>query len=248
MAKRNRKPTDPALIAKRRADARRIEDAQMRAEGIDPKFARYGDEALDDSRRATFERHGYAVVHQGSMALAEAVRDGRSTIVLDQRGRMLRAKQSDIFDAIDLSAEELAAIRHFQDLLITRAGLGGPGFGGDKTDGGRDSTRERLDFMCDAGREVDDFMARIGPPSAQVLEALLCPNSPHRLVACFDVVFRLTGASTDVSQAIVLRFAARGLVEVRADVERAKLEREKARGAALKANASRRDPQALVMA
>lgn len=217
--RRRRKPSEPDAIREaKRAKVTAQSDAKLRADGIDPVAARWGEEALDDSSREALERQGFQVVRCDDIEALDAERRGRASVVLDHRGRIMRAKKMDAFDSIDLSSEELAAVRGFQDLLVQRAGLGGGGLS-EKVDGSSESTRDKLDRMIEAGRKVEAFITLIGPPSAQVLEALLDPNSDFRMLSWPDVVARLTGETTEAGQAATLRMAARGLVSVHGRVD-----------------------------
>lgn len=216
--RRKGKPFDPAEAAAKRDKARLAGRAKLRADGIDPDAAEWGEEALADADRETLERQGVQVLRYDDKRVRDGIEEKQSTAVIDHRGRLMRAKKMDAFDAINLSSEELAAVRGFQDLLVTRAGLGGGGYA-EKVDGSSESARDKLDRQVEAGRKVEAFMGLIGPPSALVLEALLDPNSNYRLLAWKDVVARLTGETEDAGQAAALRMAARGLVAVHSDVE-----------------------------
>lgn len=213
-----RKPFDPAAQMARREKARAESARKLRADGIDPEAAAWGEEALADADRETLERQGVQVLRYDDKAVRDGIEEKQSTAVIDHRGRLMRAKKMDAFDSINLSSEELAAVRGFQDLLVQRAGLGGGGLC-EKVDGSSESARDKLDRMVEAGRKVEAFMHLVGPPSASVLEALLDPNSNYRLIGWRDVVARLTGETEDAGQAAALRMAARGLVSVHSQVD-----------------------------
>lgn len=180
MAKSRRKPSDPQKIAEARARTVRAEDAKMRADGIDPKIARWGDEPIDDSQRATFERQGYAVVSRTRGAIADKT---RSTVELDHRGRVVRTNKVDIWGELlargSLSQAQHNAIRELQDLMLLRAGLAGRGEARAYDEGRSGGEGDALAYVrrrAEAGRQIDATLLLVGPPSSRLLQALLEPR------------------------------------------------------------------------
>jgi hypothetical protein len=251
MAKRNRKPFDPAADEAKRAKHRQTEDAQMRAEGVDPKIARWGDQPLDGQRVAALERQGYAVVRADSDT---AKNPGRSTVAVDHNGRQVKAShKADVWQQLftrgTLSQSQLNAVRDLQDLMAKRAGLGGR-----DEDKAYSSTRVEApsrdpclvsDTMLTAGIEMDLTLALVGPPSSRLLTALLWPDvlaEPHDWR---DIVARVTGVTYALSQSVPLLIAAQALLDVRPQVQKAMGERKNAQGRAGTSKRERADPQAL---
>ncbi len=175
MAKSNRKarrrPMDPQAAAERRAAQKRAEDNRMREEGIDPVAARFEDERLGEDRIETFARHG--VVYE-----------------TDLRGRLKHAHRADVFEELfkrgTLTRDEHAAIRALQDLMIIRAGMGGRdermSYDRDKADTPLRDPSLVNDTMVDAGRKVDLTLRLVGPPSGELLNALLNPVAERKTV------------------------------------------------------------------
>lgn len=246
MARAKRKPFDPAADAKRKASARALEDRAMRADGIDPKIARWGDDALAPDRVEALERQGFAVVRADSDT---ARNHGRSTVVVDHQGRQIKAShKADIWQQLHARDGErftkamLGAVRDLQDLMARRAGLGGRDEGKAYADVRKDEPLRDAclvsDDMLKAGVEMDLTLRLVGPPSCRLLVALLWPEvlaEPHDWR---EIVKRLTGETRSECQAVPLRTAAQALVDVRAEVQQRL-------GGAGKAKRERSDPQAL---
>lgn len=185
MAKRNRKPFDPAKQEEQRRRRRAAEDAQMRADCIDPSIARWGDDALDDARVEALQRQGFEVVRADSKAAQDV---GRSTVAIDHRGRQIKAShKADIWqqlharDPDKFTKAMLGAVRDLQDLMAKRAGVGGRD---EKMAYARDMADEPFrdpclvsDQMLEAGREMDLTLSLVGPPSSRLLTALLWPEA-----------------------------------------------------------------------
>lgn len=180
MAKAKRKPFDPLLDAKRKERQRAAEDAQMRAQGIDPHTARWGDEALTPDRIEALVRQGFQIVRADS---AEAKDAGVSTVAVDHRGRQVKAShKADIWQQLftrgALNRDQLNAVRDLQDLMAKRAGVGGRdeamAYKRDKTDAPSDPCLVS-DLMLEAGREMDLTLQLVGPPSQRLLTGLLWP-------------------------------------------------------------------------
>jgi len=227
MAKRNRKPFDPAADAAQRLRRRAIEDAQMRADGVDPKIARWGDEALDGERVEALERQGFSVVRADSR---EAGDHGVSTIAVDHRGRQVKAShKADIWqqlharDPLRFTKAMLGAVRDLQDLMARRVGLGGRNearaYGDVRKDEPLRDACLVSDDMLRAAVEMDLTLQLVGPPSSRLLAALLWPDvlaEPHDWR---DIVKSLTGETRAECQAVPLRTAAQALVDVRPQVQ-----------------------------
>ncbi|MCL4715484.1 MAG: hypothetical protein KJZ75_11285 [Hyphomonadaceae bacterium] len=243
-SRRARKPYDPAQDAEKRAKARAAEDRAMRAEGIDPKIARWGDDGMDDSRVEALERQGFAVVR----ADTETARNpGRSTIVVDQHRRQIKAShKADVWQQLHTRDPErftkamLGAVRDLQDLMARRAGLGGrdeaKAYGDVRKDEPLRDACLVSDDMLRAGVEMDLTLQLVGPPSSRLLAALLWPDVLAETHDWREIVTRLTGETHSNALAVPLRIAAQALVDVKAEVQ-------KRLQAAGKGRAERRDPQ-----
>lgn len=245
--KRGRRPTPPAEITEaKRAKLRAAEDAKLRAQGVDPRIASWGEEGMDASRIEALERQGFAVVRADS----ETARNpGRSTIVVDQHGRQTKAShKADIWQQLHtrdperFSAAMLGAVRDLQELMARRAGVGGrdeaKAYGDAKTDEPFRDPCLVSDDMLRAGVEMDLTLQLVGPPSCRLLTALLWPEVLAERYDWREIVARITGETHPNAQSAPLRIAAQALVDVRPEVEK----RLQAAGSG---RLERRDPQGL---
>ena len=240
MAKAKRKPFDPALEAARTARARANEDAQMRAEGIEPQIARWGDDGLSPQREAELKNQG-------------------AEVILDHRRRIKSAfasnhHQADIWHQLysrdTLTRDQLNAVRDLQDLMAKRAGLGGRD---EQMAYARDMTDEPFrdpclvsDQMLQASVEMDVTLRLVGPPSQRVLINVLWPSVMGERCDWREAVKRAAPwAVNAMAQSALLVNAAQALVDVRPQVAAELKRRAGAKADARKANAERADPQAL---
>ncbi len=253
MAKLRRKPSDPAKIMERRAAARRQEDAALRADGVDPKIARWGDEPLDVQRLAALARQGFEVVRAESEA---AKNPGRSTVAVDHRGRQVKpSHKADIWQQLltrgALDRDQLNAVRNLQDIMAKRAGVGGRdeamAYDRDKTDCSSDLCLVS-DRMLMAGVEMDLTLDLVGPPSRRLLTGLLWPSVMCEPCDWREVVQReAPWAKNPMAQSALLVNAAQALLDVRPDVERKLKARTDAKREAKRMADQRADPQALAL-
>lgn len=230
-----RRPSEPADITEaKRARIRAAEDAKLRADGIDPKIARWGEDEVTRTRQAELEGKGVEVV-------------------LDQRRRMKRAHVKDVWEEMhtgkwaSISRQELDAVRRLQELMLIRAGFGGRDEAKANDPDRRRREEERLrdpclvnDTMLFAAEEAELTLELVGPPLAAVLKALLdplaVPASRRKIVAgeqtktkegyafhTFEIVSvedwraaveRVVGERRPEVQGAMLRQAARALVIV----------------------------------
>jgi hypothetical protein len=227
---RGRKPSSPDEIAEKRARAVAAERTKLRAEGIDVSVAEIDGVEITAARQAELEGKGAVVEVDHRRRLKSALAAGHHKADIWWR---LHSRDA-------LSKQQLNAVRDLQDLMAVRAGIGGRD---ERMAYERDKVEEPLrdpclvtDAMLRAGREVDLWLALVGPPCSRLLAAMLDPNTPDAASDWRAVVERVTGASHVSSQSELLRFAAQALVDVRPQVERAL----KAAG---QGKRERRDPQ-----
>lgn len=205
MAKRRRKPFDPAAAAERAALAR----ADRRAREAHPD--RWGEDPLTQSELAAHARQG-------------------ANVALDLRGRIRHAHRADwigqLSERDQLTREQTAALRRLEEDMIERAGNGGGGEAivryaaqGAVIESQGDACAV-TDRMVEAGRRVDAALTLVGPPSSRLLHALLMPGVEGLRVNWRGMVQKITGEKFDATQAAVVRYAAQALADVYPQVDR----------------------------
>lgn len=205
MARRRRKPYDPAAAAERAALSR----ADARARKADP--SRWGEDPLAESELAAHARQG-------------------GDVALDLKGRVRHAHRADFIAVLHardgLTRDQFLALRRLETDMIERAGNGG-------SDGAivryaaqgaviesQGDACAVTDRMVEAGKRVDAALTLVGPPSSRLLHALLTPGVEGFRVDWRGVVLRIMGERFPAAQAAVVRYAAQALADVYPQVDR----------------------------
>jgi hypothetical protein len=215
---RRRKPSRPDAIAEaRRQRLIEAQRAQLRADGVDPDIAAWGEAPLSPARQAELEAKG-------------------AVLALDQRRRVKHAHKSDIWGELytrgRLTGEQHGAVRALANLMATRAGLAGRGEARGYSDVAVDAPGDACavtDRMLAAGVEMDLTLALVGPPSSRLLAAMLWPAVRGEHYDWRDIVAAAAHETRPEAQTALLRAAAQALADVAPAVERALARRAQAR-------------------
>ena len=218
MAKRRtkRKPFDPAADAVKREKALAAERRKLRDDGIDVQHAEVEGVEISHAREAELEAKGVSVT-------------------LNHRRRMIRGHKTDVWGELHsrgrLTTEQHSAIRHLQDLMARRAGVGGRNEARSFDDAQIDEPLRDpclvTDDMLRCGLEMDITLKLVGPPSSRLLSALLWPAALCEDYDWRAVVAQVTGETHAHAQAAPLRMAAQALVDVQDDVAKAMVDHAK---------------------
>lgn len=236
--RRRRKPTEPdAITEAKRAKLRAVEQRKLRDDGIDVSQAEIEGVEITREREAELEAKGV-------------------TVVLNHRRRLIRGHKGDVWGELfsrgRLTTEQHAAIRHLQDVMARRAGVGGRNEAKTFADAQIDEPLRDpclvSDDMLRCAIEMDLTLKLVGPPSSRLLMALLWPAALCEDYDWRQVVERVTGETHAHAQAAPLRVAAQALVDVQDDVQSQMTDWYEAKRQARSAIRDRADPQALAMA
>lgn len=206
-----RAPTNPAKALQDRVEREVAAKRDAKAREANPE--RWGEERASKDRIASLQARGVEVN-------------------VDQGGRIKNAVKVDIWSQMltwpnaKLSQSHYNAVRRLQEDMAIRAGANEGGGEFVMVDRQGDAALV-TDRMAEAGARVDDALGLVGPPSAQILRALLGVDVDG--VDWRVVVEKLSGETNSMAQGAVLRQAARSLADVYDQVDAREMARWNAR-------------------